>query len=186
METQDTPITELIPTVKKLAFKDFKRLHAKLIKAADKPRGKDVTALRQLVVDNPQVLPLGWTIHETIRGDMIDGVITNGASRALLLGEVDRWRNELGYLTAPPLERIHMDTIVTCRLRLAILEFQQIAAQKTGKIPAIEHADKLLSSAHHRLNKAVESLARIRLLATRAPVFQFNVATNGGQQVNVS
>jgi len=186
METQDTPITELTPTVKKSASKDFKRLHAKLGRAADKARGKDVTALRQLVVDNPDVLPLGWTIHETLRGDMIKGVITDGASRALMLGEVDRWRNELGYLTAPALEQIHMDTIVTCRLRLAILEFQQIAAQKTGKIPVIEHTDRLLSSAHHRLNKAVESLARVRLLATRAPVFQFNVATHGGQQVNVA
>jgi hypothetical protein len=186
METQDTPITELTPIVKKLASKDFKRLHSKLTKAADKPRGKDVASLRQLVVDNPQVLPLGWTIHETIRGDIIDGVKTDGASRALMLGEVDRWRNELGYLTAPPLECIHMDTIVTCRLRLAILEFQQIAAQKTGKIPVIEHTDRLLSSAQHRLNKAIESLARVRLLATRAPVFQFNVATNGGQQVNLA
>jgi hypothetical protein len=79
-----------------------------------------------------------------------------------------------------------MDTIVTCRLRLAILEFQQIGAQKAGGIPMIEHTDRLLSSAHHRLNKAVESLARVRLLATRAPVFQFNVATNGGQQVNLA
>jgi len=186
METQDTPITELASTVKKSDSKSFKRLHSKLSKAADKPRGKDVASLRQLVVDNPQVLPLGWTIHETLRGDMIDSVNTDGASRALMLGEVDRWRNELGYLTAPQLEQIHMDTIVTCRLRLAILEFQQISAQKAGGIPMIEHTDRLLSSAHHRLNKAVESLARVRLLATRAPVFQVNVATNGGQQVNLA
>lgn len=186
METQDTPIKELAQAVKKSSSKDFKRLHSKLVKAEDKARGKDVTALRKLVVDNPQVLPIGWTIHETIRGDMINGIHTDGASRALMLGEVDRWKNELGYPTAPSLERIHMDTIVTCRLRLAILEFQQIAAQKACGITMIEHTDRLLSSAQHRLNRAIESLARIRLLATRAPVFQFNVATNGGQQVNLA
>jgi hypothetical protein len=69
---------------------------------------------------------------------------------------------------------------------LVFLEFQQIAAQKLGKIPAIEHHDKLLSSAQHRLNKAVESLARVRRLATQAPVFQVNLATRGGQQLNLA
>jgi hypothetical protein len=90
------------------------------------------------------------------------------------------------YDFAPALERIHMDTIVTCCLRLVFLEFQQAAAEKSGKIPVIEHHDIMHSSAQHRLNKAVESLARVSLLATRAPVFQVNVATHGGQQVNLA
>lgn len=54
-----------------------------------------------------------------------------------------------------------MDTIVTCRLLLVFLEFQHTAAQLLGKIPVIEHHDKLLSSAQQRFNKAVESLARV-------------------------
>jgi hypothetical protein len=92
--------------------------------------------------------------------------------------------NRIRYDFAPALERIHMENIVTSRLRLALLEFGRNLKQ--GSMEATEHNDRMLSSGHHRLNKAVESLARIRLLATRAPVFQLNVATNGGQQVNVA
>jgi hypothetical protein len=137
-------------------------------------------------VENPEVLPKGWTIHETIRDQMIKAATRDGANKAVLLAEVDRWLLELGYATAPALERIHMDTIVTCRLRLAFLEFRQNASIEGGKIPVIEHHDKLLSSAQHRLNKAVESLARVRRLATQAPIFQVNLATHGGQQVNLA
>ncbi len=117
---------------------------------------------------------------------MIKAATRDGANKAVLLAEVDRWLLELGYATAPALERIHMDTIVTCRLRLAFLEFRQNASIEGGKIPVIEHHDKLLSSAQHRLNKAVESLARVRRLATQAPIFQVNLATHGGQQVNLA
>jgi hypothetical protein len=184
METKETN-QAITPYKTQLACKSFTRLHAKLLKAGEKPKGKDVSALRNLLVENPEVLPKGWTIHETIRDEMIKAATKDGANKALLLAEVDRWLLELGYATAPALERIHMDTIVTCRLRLVFLEFRQNASIEGGKIPVIEHHDKLLSSAQHRLNKAVESLARVRRLATQAPIFQVNLATSGGQQVNM-
>jgi len=186
METQDTPNKELVPSIKESYSKDFKKLHSKLIKAGGKPRGKDVDALRQLVSVNPQVLPIGWTIHETIRSEMINDATRDGANKALILAEVDRWLLELGYADAPALERILMDTIVTCRLRLVFLEFRHDAFQKGGNTKPIEHSDRMLTSALHRLNRAIESLARLRRLATQAPVFQVNLATAGGQQLNMA
>jgi len=164
----------------------FDRLHDKMKKGDEKPKFGDVTAMRQLLLTNPEILPFGWTIHDTVRTQIIEDGGSDGASKALILAEVDRWLRELGYDSAPALERIHMNTIATSRLRLLYAEFRLNAAQKNGKPSIIEHYDQMLTSAQTRLNKAVESLARIRLLATRAPVFQVNVATNGGQQVNVA
>lgn len=185
MENQDTPSKSIVPQGTKTA-KEFNRLYDKLSKAGKNPAKGDIPKLRELVVRHPEILPVGWTLHETIRSEMIADASGDGANKALMLAEVDRWLKELGYESAPALERIHMDTIATCRLRLVILETRQNVAMKSGSTSFIEHNDRMLSSTTHRLNKAVESLARIRLLATRAPVFQVNVATNGGQQVNLS
>ena len=185
MENQDTPSKSIVPLGTKTA-KEFNRLYDKLSKAGKKTVKGDIPKLRELVVRHPEILPVGWTLHGTIRSEMIEAASADGANKALMLGEVDRWIKELGYEFAPALERIHMDTIVTCRLRLILLETRQNAAMSSGSTSFIEHNDRMLNSTSHRLNKAVESLARIRLLATRAPVFQVNVATNGGQQVNLS
>jgi len=46
--------------------------------------------------------------------------------------------------------------------------------------------DKSLSAAHARYLKALESLAKIRKLARHDPALQVNIATQGGQQVNVA
>ena len=185
METQVTT-TELAPLEKHTAKEEFDALHDRMAASGTSPSREDVTAMRQLMVTNPEILPAGWTLHETLRDNMIREVTNEGSSRAAMLAEVDRWLIELGYATAPALERVLFDSIVTCRLRLLLIEFRQNAALGGGKIPVIEHTDKLLSSAHNRLTRAVESLARVRLLATRGPVFQVNVAMNGGQQVNTA
>ena len=160
------------------------RLYDKLAKAGEKPNHQDVTALRQLLFDHPEIFSKGGSLHATLRGGMIEEVTKDGASKALMLSEVDHWQRELGYDNAPALECILMENIVTCRLRLAILEFGRNIKQSS--IQTSEYHDRMLDAGHLRLNKAVESLARVRLLATRAPVFQVNVATRGGQQVNVA
>ncbi|MCE9542152.1 MAG: hypothetical protein K8R38_01320 [Verrucomicrobia bacterium] len=185
MENQGTQNKAIVPLGTKTA-KEFNRLYDKLNKVGKKPKKGDIPKLRQLVAQHPEILPVGWTLHETVRSEMIEAATADGANKALMLGEVDRWLKELGYESAPALERIHMDSILTCRLRLVLLETRHNAAMKSDSTSFIEHNDRMLNSTSHRLNKAVESLARIRLLATRAPVFQVNVATNGGQQVNLA
>jgi len=186
MENQESPQKAIATNCTKAAKKEFDRLHNKLRRAGKKAVKGDVPQLRQLLAQNPGLLQVDWTINKILRTEMIDEVAGDGTSKAIMLAEVDRWINDLGYEDAPALERIHMDTIVTCRLRLAFLEMRQNAAQKSGSVSLVEHNDRMLNSTNHRLNKAIESLARIRVLATRAPVFQVNVATNGGQQVNLA
>jgi len=46
--------------------------------------------------------------------------------------------------------------------------------------------DKRLTHAQRRFRRASESLARVRKLSRNMPALQFNIATSGGQQVNVT
>ena len=138
MENQDAHRKSIVPPATKTA-KEFNRLYDKLIKAGKNPAKGDIPKLRELVVQHPEILPVGWTLHDTIRSEMVEAASPDGANKALMLGEVDRWLKELGYESAPALERIHMDTIATCRLRLVFLEIRQNAAIKSGDTSYIEH-----------------------------------------------
>jgi hypothetical protein len=46
--------------------------------------------------------------------------------------------------------------------------------------------EKRLSAAQRRFTRACETLARVRKLSRNTPALQFNIAANGGQQVNVA
>jgi len=46
--------------------------------------------------------------------------------------------------------------------------------------------EKRLNAAQWRFLRAVETLARVRKIARRTPPLQVNIATQGGQQVNVA
>jgi len=49
----------------------------------------------------------------------------------------------------------------------------------------IQHLEGRLSAAQRRHLRAVETLARVRRLLSRIPAVQLNIATQGGQPVNV-
>ena len=46
--------------------------------------------------------------------------------------------------------------------------------------------ENCLSAAQRRFTQACETLARVRKLSRNTPALQFNIATSGGQQVNVT
>ena len=46
--------------------------------------------------------------------------------------------------------------------------------------------DRRLSAAQKRFTRACETLARVRKLSLNTPALQFNIAANGGQQVNLT
>lgn len=48
------------------------------------------------------------------------------------------------------------------------------------------YCEKRLSAAQRRFTRACETLARVRKLSRNTPALQLNIATSGGQQVNVA
>jgi hypothetical protein len=99
--------------------------------------------------------------------------------------QADELRDELGFKTAPALERMLIEHIVLCWLRLALNELQFSAVmQHGGTLAQIEHHQRRLGAAQKRFTRASESLARLRKLAR--PSVQINVAAEGGKQINVA
>jgi hypothetical protein len=99
--------------------------------------------------------------------------------------QADEMCDNLGYMTAPPIEGVMIEHIVLCWLRLAVAEMQFSAVESHGgTLKQIEHHQRKVGAAQRRFTRGVESLARVRKLSR--PSVQINVATEGGRQVNVA
>lgn len=163
---------------------EIRRLCGQLEKAK-KPDPKDLERLRQLAVRTPGFLAAN-SMTQSIRHQLIEK-ISNGASRVLMLAEVVALKKELGFGTAPPLERLLIEQVATARLRLVHAEhtYNQCVVGQSIPLAVAVYRDNLLSSTQARFLRAIETLARVRRLARNTPALQINIANDGGKQVNV-
>lgn len=99
--------------------------------------------------------------------------------------QADQTRDELGFESAPVLEKMMIEHMVLCWLGLAVAELQFSAVMAHGgTLAQIEHLQRKVGAAQKRFTRACESLARVRKLS--CPSVQINVAAGGGRQVNVA
>ena len=68
---------------------------------------------------------------------------------------------------------------------MASVLFPQCPQCLSGSTSSVDHWERRLSAAQRRYLRACESLARVRKLGRTTPALQLNIATHGGQQVNV-
>ena len=104
-----------------------------------------------------------------------------------VLRRVEEMRAQLGYCEAPPLERLLIDQVLVCYLNLYVLEIN--TAGKLCESHTTEaglYWDRRLTGAQRRFTRACETLTRIRKLSRSIPLLQVNIATEGGQQVNLA
>lgn len=107
-----------------------------------------------------------------------------GASRLAISVHLDNIRCNFGYDHAPQVEQLLIDHIIVCWLRWQQVEWlYQDRTERTRLVDEIEHWENRLSAAQRRYLRAIETLARVRRLGV---ALQINIATNGGQQVNVA
>jgi hypothetical protein len=150
------------------------------------PSEEDLARLRKLVVSTPDAWWLALRSMTSVRQQLIEK-ISNGATRALMLAEGDVLKRQLGYDTAPPLEKLLIDNILVARLRVTYVEnyYNQCVVNQSIPLTRAEYWDGLLSSTQARFLRAIETLARVRRLARNTPALQINIANDGGKQVNV-
>lgn len=136
----------------------------------EKPDPKDVARLRKMLAESPKLWRVAgefsahalWQITEAIEGT----TFIKESARA----GVEKLREDLGYKTAPALERLLINQIALCWLRLNLLERWHHV--KTGDRHTSEDGlywDSRLGAAQRRFVRVTESLARVRKLtaATR-------------------
>ena len=157
-------------------------LKKQLVNVKD-PDPQLVRRLRRLLVETPGALSFATSMTQLARKQLI-GMVSAGYSQAYMLAEIDNLKQAFGYDTAPVLERLLIDHILTVRLRLIHAEFtyNQALGNQTASLKERAYLDNLLTSTQARFLRAIETLARVRRLAKNNPLFQLNIANAGGRQ----
>ena len=154
----------------------------------DNPKPDDLAELRRFFDEDPEL----WRTTGNMARRTLDHLLRTYYSQSAYLREcvsrrVKEMREQLGYEESSPLERILIEQILVCWVNLYVLEIN--SATKLCESHSTEtglYWDRRLTGAQRRFRRASESLARVRKLSRNTPALQFNIATSGGQQVNVA
>lgn len=156
----------------------------------ENPPYEKVEALRKLLADNPDMWRGLGELARTATENLIDAAGRNDvAKRESVKRGAEHLKNELGYSTAPAIERLAIEQVALCWVAFYNVQEAYTRARFTGEMvsrSAIEFWDKQLTSAQQRYFRAIEGLARIRKLSKGIDVVQVNIAANGGQQINMA
>lgn len=158
-----------------------------LVRSVDteKPKQRDIEALRKCL----QVVPDLWqAVADLVKvtEDRVMGELDMPRSMREGLGvELQHLKEELGYSTAPMLEKLLIEQVALCWLRQNITELRLTSATHGGTVGQCEYWEKCLSASQRRYLRACETLARVRKLTLGTLALQVNIAAAGGQQVNL-
>lgn len=148
-----------------------------------KPKAEDIAALRQALERFPGL----WRMMGDMAKLVANGVIDAFAGDSVAIRESMKagrlaMRNELGYKNGSSLERLLIDQVFLCWLRLHHIELCYSVATREGySVAHVDYWERRLSAAQRRYLRACETLARVRRLL-RPRIAQVNIAE---QQVNV-
>ena len=153
-----------------------------LIDKANKKNAKptDVAALRQALKDHPKLWRAAGDLARQAQAHTLQSVESTPAMKESVEHGLREMRRELGYADAPLLERLLIEQVVLCWLRLNLAEFQYTNVDNQGgTVARMRYWEQRLTTAQARYLRAIEALARTRKLARPTPL-QVNI---GGQQV---
>ncbi len=154
----------------------------------DKPKQEDVANLRRLLKSNDTYWQLAGDLMLQAQHSALQS-INAGKSKTLMTESAEEGmqhiRRQLDYATAPMLEKLLIEQIVTAWLRLGICEMQ-FSTRMAGELTLAQgdYWNRALDAAQRRYLRAIESLARVRRL--KLPALQVNVAQPGAKQLNVT
>jgi hypothetical protein len=124
---------------------------------------EDIAALRALLKERSGLLKDGGgSIHHALTRELADMNAT-GLVREILTSDIEIRRRDLGYSTAPALERPLIDHLLLCELRMGLIEQHYTAKWGAGmSLDTARFWEGRLSAAQRRYLAAVECLARVR------------------------
>jgi len=150
-----------------------------------KPKAEDVAALRKFLRDAPELWRFVGDMGAIAESHLIDSIDATADIKESMSVGMEAMRGELGFANACPLEKMLIRHVILCWERLQLREYQYTTRMNEGGTLAQgNYWEKRLSAAQGRYLRACTTLARIRKM--RLPAMQVNVATEGGQQVNVA
>jgi len=157
-----------------------------LLDAADKEGAKQsvLNKAKQYAQAHPGLFDGTTAVSHNTLISVMNSVKMNPSGKIYFEGEAAALRRSLGEATATPLEKLLIQDIAICWLRLQLMEqvYSLNYSSDNLSIAKADYLERRLSATHKRYLQSVETLARVRRLLSRAGV-QINVA---GQQVVVN
>jgi hypothetical protein len=138
---------------------------AVFIEAANrgKENGPEVKALRKFLDDNKDLAKQYQVFAFSVRHGVMRKITQENGHFELLEREYETRRDSLGWAKASPIERLMIERIMLCWLRLIWCEnYNGTFMQASVYLRESEYADKQFARAHSRYVKAIESLAKLR------------------------
>lgn len=152
------------------------------------PQPMDLKALAELLSGNRKlelwrdVASAGYLAELTV----IENARATAALKQCWKHRLQVLKKELGSEGAPLIEQLLIQQAALCWLRLNLVELAYSSVMKQSITLTLGvYWEKRLTAAQRRFTRACESLMRVRKLSRNAPALQLNIATEGGQQVNV-
>lgn len=166
-------------------IRNFKKLIKKT--NTESPQESDVQKMRKMLKEHPELYQQITDMAMTTAHNLVASSKSTELLKTVLLHDRRIRLEELGYDQASPLEKMMIEQVVLCWMRHNLLECSFY--DKMGQFRSMEQSlslEKQMSISQQRFTRACESLARIRKLARNSPGLQVNIATSGGQQVNLA
>jgi len=155
----------------------------------ENPRAQDLKALSDLLRGNKKlevwrdVASAGYLAELMV----IENARATPALKECWKHRLQALKKELGSESAPMLEQLLIQQAALCWLKLNLIELAYSNVMKQSITLTLGlYWEKRLSAAQRRFARACETLSRVRKLSRNTPALQFNIATSGGQQANVS
>jgi hypothetical protein len=152
----------------------------------ENPDPADVLALQRVLRERPDMWHVcgGGLAHQAIVL-LLDNTSASVLAREFAKREVETIRRSLGHDHAPEIERMLIEQVTLCWLRLNLLEQQYTRFRsETLLLDQAAFLERRLSAVQRRFLRAIETLARVRRIV-RKTLVQVNIAEQGGQQVNL-
>jgi hypothetical protein len=167
MAAKQSEATQTAKAAIESASKDELPLHRLSILVEKANRGKDngpeVKELRTFLNEHEELATRPKFVAYSLQRAIMLKVTPGAGDFELFQREYEARRDDLGWKDASPLERLMIERVTLCWVRLLWCENYNAAYMKGGVVMReAEFADKQLARAHSRYVKALESLARLR------------------------
>lgn len=137
-------------------------------KANKSGKSEDARKLREWAAANRPDSGVWRGLTITLEGQLKDKISTSAGTSAMVEIETRGMRESFGYDSATEIEKLMINRVVMCWLRVMMAENYLSQTQKESKlVTAWEFAERSLMRANSKYIRAVESLARIRVLVQK-------------------
>jgi hypothetical protein len=134
---------------------------------SEKATAADVDKVQHLLSQLTDSDSIG-VLASRVESMLISNCMSGKGSRVVLAHEIKQMRKNLGYDEATGIEKVLIDRIVLCWLRVQRCEMLRAAVDRGSQLLThLEFYDKQLHRAHSRYLKSIEELAKIQFLMSR-------------------